>query len=159
MPAPNTVANVLTDLLGKEVEVKLGEPVTVKPNASISISIFRDDKGRVATGMICDLSFAAYTGTALAMVPAEQGDAAIRRNELPESIYDNFREVINIVGGTLFNKPGSPHLVLREVFMHPTRLSMELKPLLTDPENWLFVDTDIEDYGTGKLILLSIPED
>jgi hypothetical protein len=158
MPTTKTVGNVMTDLLGKDVVVNPSEPITVKPDAPISISIFRDDKGQVATAMVCDLSFAAYTGTALAMVPVEQGEAAIQQNELPESIYENFREVVNIVGGTLFNKPGSPHLVLREVFMHPSKLSAELHPILTAPLNWLFLDLEIEDYGMGKLTLLSMAD-
>jgi len=157
VPLPETVANVMTDLLGKEVSVTFGKPLALKPKSPISFSFFRDDKGFPSTVIICDLAFAAHTGAALAMMPPEQSSAVMRRLELPDSLYDNFKEVVNIVGGTLFNEEDTPHLVLREVFVCPDKLDFELRPLLLEPINGLFLDVTIEDYGTGKLTMLAAP--
>lgn len=156
IPIPETVANVMSDLLGKEVSVQQGQPVSIKPAAPLTFAFFRDDEGLPATVIICDLALAAFTGAALAMVPPEEGKKALRTNKLPESIYENYREVVNIVGGTLFNSPETPHLALQDVFVTPDRLSTELKPLMTEPVNGLFLDVTIEDYGDGKMTILAV---
>ena len=91
----------------------------------------------------------------LVLEKSEEGKKALRTNKLPESIYENFKEVVNIVGGTLFNSPETPHLVLRDVFVCPDRLSSELRSLLMEPVNGLFLDVTIEDYGDGKMTMLA----
>jgi hypothetical protein len=141
-----------------EVSVKEGDPPELRPEAPVVFSVFRDDDSRVGTTMICDLAFAAYTGAALAMVPGEEGERALKAQKLPDNLYDNFREVINIVGGTLFNSSETPHLVLREVLLSPPNLKADLKPILTQPGDWYFFDVAIEDYGEGKMILLAAAE-
>jgi hypothetical protein len=156
MPIPETVANVMTDLLGKDVAVQAGKPLALRPKAPLAISVFRDDQGFPATVIICDLALAAHTGAALAMVPAEQGLQVMRTGKLPDSLYDNFKEVVNIVGGTLFNEEDTPHLVLRDVHVSPNKLAAELKPLFSEPVSGLFLDVTIEDYGTGKMTMLAV---
>jgi hypothetical protein len=155
MPLPETVASVLTDLLGKEVRVKLGKPFALRPGSPIIFSLFRDDQGKAATVMTCDLLLAAYTGAALALISSGVEQEVMRMRKLPDNLFENFREVVNIVGGTLFNSPATPHLVLCEVITSPGSLSPELKPLLHNPASWLFIDVSIEDYGNGKMTLLT----
>ncbi len=155
IPMPETVASVLSDLLGKEVTVNLGKPFALRPGSPIIFSLFRDDTERAATVMTCDLLLAAFTAAALALLPSGVEQEVMRIRKLPDDLFENFREVVNIVGGTLFNSPTTPHLVLADVLTSPASLPMELKPLLTNPANWLFIDLKIEDYGDGKMALLA----
>jgi hypothetical protein len=155
MPVPETVASVLTDLLGKEVRVKLGKPFALRPGSPIIFSVFRNDQGQSASVMTCDLLLAAYTGAALALISTGVEQEVMKMRKLPDNLFENFREVVNIVGGTLFNSPTTPHLVLCDVLTSPGSVPAELKPVLTDPASWLFIDVSIEDYGNGKMTLLA----
>jgi len=163
IPSLDTLANTMGDLLGVEVSVDKGEAVEIKPDAPVIISISRDDVEKPAAAMICDLALAAFTGASLAMMPPDEAKAAKRAKKLPDSLFENFSEVVNIVGGTLFNSDSTPHTALREVLVSPSKISSKLRPLLTEPADWLFADVDIEGYGGGKMVLLAsaveVPEE
>lgn len=156
MPDPDTVATVMGDLIGKECKVTEGEPVPLKPGKSFSVVLFRDGDGRAGPVMICDLPLCIFSGCALCVVPLEEAKSALKSKNLEGSIYDNYKEVVNIVGGTLFNSSSTPHLVLREIWYNPTSLSSELKPIFVEPAARLDADVEIEEYGQGKMTLLTL---
>ena len=155
IPSLEEFSNVMTDLLGKEVTLHPGKPQTLKPAAPLVFSIFRDEEENPAIAMICDLAMAAGTGAALAMVSPEEGKKALVKSQIPESLFENFQEVVNIVGITQFNCPDTPHLMLKEVLVSPSRLPSDLKSLLKGPGDWMFADVSIEEYGNGKMTLLA----
>ncbi|MFH2000117.1 MAG: hypothetical protein ABIK28_10565 [Planctomycetota bacterium] len=157
MPEPETVGTVMGDLIGKDVSVAEGEPFPLDPkNAPFSIVLFRDDNGYPGAVMICDLASCVYSGAALTLMRSEEAQMCVKKKELDDAMYENFKEVVNIVGGTLFNSASSPHLVLREIWYCPTTLGKDLQKLFTEPSERLDIKISVEDYGDGKLTLLVV---
>ncbi|MBU0754728.1 MAG: hypothetical protein KJ645_06280 [Planctomycetes bacterium] len=154
MPKPSTVGTVLGDLIGKEVAVQKCEPFPLGPDHPFTVVLFRDDSGYPGAVMICDLALCVYSGAALSAMPADEARAAVKKKGLDGTMYDNFKEVVNIVGGSLFNSPDSPHLVLREIWLTPMKLSSDLKDLFTSPAAKSDMALQIEEYGEGHVTLL-----
>ena len=157
VPDPDHLAGVMSDLLGKEVNARLGKPLALRSGTPMVLALFRDEQGKVREVVTCDIMLAAYIGAALALLPSDVDLQVIKEQKLPDNLLDNFREVLNVVGGTLFNSSDTPQLILDEVITVPQRLPAELKPILTRPGNWLFVDVNLEDYGDGKMAVLAAP--
>lgn len=156
IPDPETVASVMGDLIGKEISVAEGDSFHLGPDSPFIVVLFRDDEGFPGPVMIFDMALSIYTGAALSVLPPEEAAAAVGKNEFTEAMYDNFKEVVNIVGGTLFNGSDSPHLVLREIWVTPRKLPSELKAVFTEPSDRLDAKVNVEDYGDGKLMLLTV---
>jgi hypothetical protein len=150
------VASVLGDLIGKEVTVMEGNPLPLGPDIPFCVVLFRDDQGGPGAIMLCDLATSIYTGAALTVMPPETAREAVDSKTLDDNMFENFKEVMNILGGSLFNSPDTPHLVLREIWMTPAKLPSELEPLFTQPSERADMDLTIEEYGDGKLTLLTV---
>src|SRR3546814_8580161 len=80
-----------------------------------------------------DAPFTLRCGAALAMVPLPVVEEALRRDELPESLVENVREVANILA-RLLNSPSTPHLRLHALHQLPTELTPAVEALLGSPE-------------------------
>jgi hypothetical protein len=156
MPKPSTVASVMGDLIGKDVTVNPGDPFPLGPDNPFTVVLFRDDEGFPGAVMICDLAASIFAGAALSVMPPAEASKAVKKKLLEGTLFDNFKEVVNIVGGSLFNSPDTPHLVLREIWLTPRKLSSELKTLFAGPSERSDMKVEIEEYGEGKLTLLAV---
>src|SRR3546814_17195641 len=101
-----------------------------------------------------DAPFTLRCGAALAMVPLPVVEEALRRDELPESLVENVREVANILA-RLLNSPSTPHLRLHALHQLPTELTPAVEALLGSPEFRRDFALPIEGSGNGRLSLLA----
>lgn len=116
LPGPKEVRDLLTDLLDKPVELRPAAPVAPGQHNPCSVAVYVDDTLRVRAVIACDLSFSAYAGAAIGLVPLTGADADREAGALSEGLRDNLYEVLNIAS-SLFNVPDAPHVRLYE--LHP----------------------------------------
>src|SRR3546814_15309169 len=103
-----------------------------------------------------DAPFTLRCGAALAMVPLPVVEEALRRDELPESLVENVREVANILA-RLLNSPRTPHLRLHALHPLPTELTPAVEALLGSPNFRRHFPLPPQGYGTGLLPPLPPP--
>jgi len=101
---------------------------------------------------VSDVDFAAFSGAALAMIPKVVAAEAIKAGELSDTLFDNFREVVNVFS-SLLNAPSTPHLVLKALERHPEGTE-DLADIMDAPRRRRDFDVTIEGYGSGVLAVL-----
>lgn len=115
------------------------------------ISAYRDQSGAIAALSLADLMFAASTGAALGMVPAAVAQDAVKAGELPDTLLENYREVVNIMT-SLLNSPSSPHLKAAESWLSDdVDVPAEVWEIIASPSKRREFAVRIEGYGDGRL--------
>jgi hypothetical protein len=156
MPIQEVVRDFFVDLLGKGAAVEQAKPFDITPESDgLTVAIYNDDRGRLAAVAVAELLLAAGSGAALALVPATVLDDVKRENVLPESLADNFREIVNIFAGVL-NGLNSPHLELADLIVLPAELPTPVWEVIRNPTNQRWYDVTVEGYGGGKIALLVV---
>ncbi|HEY9555715.1 MAG TPA: hypothetical protein VIR58_03210 [Acidimicrobiales bacterium] len=154
VPIQEDIRDLLVDLLGRPVVIDKVEGRDLTEDPPALIAEFSTDDGE--PGVLCamDAPFTLRCGAALAMVPLPVVEEALRRDELPESLVENVREVANILA-RLLNSPSTPHLRLHALHQLPTELTPAVEALLGSPEFRRDFALTIEGYGNGRLSLLA----
>jgi hypothetical protein len=154
LPTPAALARMLSDLLGRRVDVTGGKAAPFKMDAAVGAGLYapRDDSGTVVC--VVDLELAVNLGAALALFPAAVAAESLRNGKPDEALLENFREVLNVTAG-LLNTHGGTHLVLREVQIAPPALPEAFLQLMAKPASRLDVEVRIAGYGGGKMSMLA----
>ena len=116
LPLPKQVRDLLTELLGRDVELGPAAPFAPGPKTPASVAVYVDDALRITALIACDLPFSAYAGAAIGLVPAGGAEAAVEEGALTETLAENLYEVLNIAA-SMFNVAGADHLKLHA--LHP----------------------------------------
>ena len=140
-------------LFGKEVVVNQGEAIRVESSDSVAVCTYRDARGKIVAGCLFDFSMAAYSSAALSMIPAGAAEDAIEENSLPESLQENLHEVFNVAVGFFGNGKVGPNLRLHEMSVYPPEDTDQLAGTLSSISARKGYAVDIEDYGSGNMIL------
>ena len=155
MPPRASYRDLLRDLLGRPVTVRPGPDQVLDGAATSHLAGYRLDEGEAAALVVVDQSLAIGMGAALGMVPISEARAEVEQGggRLEGDLLEFLHEVVNI-GAKLFNSPGTPHVLLRELVAVPGDVPKDLADLATTPtvrEDWLVT---IEDHGEGLVTLL-----
>ena len=150
IPIQEAVRDFFTDLLGRGVAASKRTPLDV--DDPLVVGRYLDDDGELAALLVSDIDFAAISGAALAMIPKVVAAEAIKLGELSDTLFDNFREVVNVFS-SLLNAPSTPHLVLKGLERHPDGTE-DLLEVLKAPSRQRTFDITIEGYGAGCLGVL-----
>lgn len=148
LPAPSAVARVLRDLFGKAVGPKKGAPMPASVQACTGTYV--DDSGAVVAVCICDLALSASMGAALALIPVTVAADAASKGSFPDEIFDNLREVLNILAG-IFE---GTHVRLRDSSPPSTALPPAVGNVLIQPRMRLDLELTLAGYAGGRLSLL-----
>ena len=125
LPAAKDVRDMLSGLVGKEVAVSPGAPVTPEPNRPVTVAIYTAPDMSVNALCVMDLGASAYTAAALALLPPGGAQDAVEEDkELSPMLLEALHEVVNVLSA-LFNTPGAPHSKLNKLVRrrrgHPGR--------------------------------------
>lgn len=149
-PALPAVANLFSDLIGKPVEINEVTPGDAPSPAAVAV--YSLDNGRVAAICVADIGLANYLGAALAMIPSDVAQENTRGGSVPEQIFENYSEVLN-VASAWFRVPLKPRVTLTTSMMtsegtlpDATLQALGLPGLKTE------VAVTIAGYGAGRLI-------
>lgn len=155
IPHLKSIRDLLGDLTGRDVEVAAGEPVAVGGLPGSVVGLFVDDELSSRAVVVLDLALAASTGAALGLVPPSGAQAAVEDGELPENLFDNCREVLNIMA-TLFDVPGSPHLRLYAAYRPTEVLRVDVREIAVRRDRRLDVAVDVARYGPGAMSVVIV---
>jgi hypothetical protein len=153
LPAAKDVRDMLAGLVGKQVTVTPGAPVTPAADRPVAVAVYVDPQ--MATNALClmDLGAAAYTGGALALLPPGGCQDAVEEDgELTSMLVEALHEVVNVLSA-LFNTPGAPHSKLYKLYAPGEDLPGDIAGMLA-AFNRIDLAIDIQGYGKGALSLV-----
>ena len=153
LPAAKDVRDMLSGLVGKEVSVSPGAPVTPEPNRPVTIAIFTAPDMSVNALCIMDLGASAYTAAALALLPPGGAQDAVEEDkELSPLLLEALHEVVNVLSA-LFNTPGAPHSKLNKLVPDGEEVPGDIAGMLAG-FNRLDLALEVPGYGKGALSLV-----
>jgi hypothetical protein len=153
VPIQEDIRDLLVDLLGRGTAVDKVPTLELEEDAPALIAEYVTDEG--ATGALCivDGALAVRAGAALCMVPANVAEESVKRDEMPDHLVENFREIVNILA-RLLNSSRTAHLRLADVHPLPGELPAGVSSLRDRPEFRRDFAVHIDGYGQGRLSLL-----
>ncbi len=150
LPAPKDVRDLLEGLLGKDVTVGPGEPVSLNDGAALAVYV----DPQLSTNAIClvDVPLAAWFAGALALLPKGGLEDAIEEGELSDRHLEVVYEVVN-VAAALFNGGGVTHSKLYKLYAPGEAVPADLAALAAG-FNRIDLEVDVDGYGTGSLSIV-----
>ena len=153
LPAAKDVRDMLSGLVGKEVAVSPGAPVTPEPNRPVTVAIYTAPDMSVNALCVMDLGASAYTAAALALLPPGGAQDAVEEDkELSPMLLEALHEVVNVLSA-LFNTPGAPHSKLDKLVADGEDLPGDIAGMLAG-FNRLDLAVEVPGYGKGGLSLV-----
>ena len=153
LPAAKDVRDMLSGLVGKEVTVSPGAPVTPEPNRPVTVAIYTAPDMSVNALCVMDLGASAYTAAALALLPPGGAQDAVEEDkELSPMLLEALHEVVNVLSA-LFNTPGAPHSKLDKLVPDGDDVPGDIAGMLAG-FNRLDLALEIAGYGKGALSLV-----
>ena len=153
LPAAKDVRDMLSGLVGKEVTVSPGAPVTPEPNRPVTIAIYTAPDMSVNALCVMDLGASAYTAASLALLPAGGAQDAVEEDkELSPLLLEALHEVVNVLSA-LFNTPGAPHSKLNKLVPDGEDVPGDIAGMLAG-FNRLDLAIEVPGYGKGALSLV-----
>ncbi len=138
LPIPSQLRPILLSLLGKEVTITPG--VAVDPSL-MRLDNYVGDDNTVHYVVGASKEFAAYSGAALAMLPAGRAQDAIKSGD-DDMLEMAYHEVLNVLSRAI-NDMGGAHVRL------PVGEHFETPAL--DPAHGQGYSVEIAGYGTGLM--------
>ena len=155
LPDGEEVAELLTSLLGKEVEADDAPKAFIPgPKTKFVSATYTTEQGELAALIIADLRAAAGCAAALAMMPAESAAASVRTGRLNDEQFECWGEVLNIAAN-MVNSEATPPLRLSESFQPGDPLPDAVRLLLERPASRTDFVLHVPDFPKGKLSLLA----
>jgi hypothetical protein len=153
LPAAKDVRDMLSGLVGKEVAVSPGAPVTPEPNRPVTVAIYTAPDMSVNALCVMDLGASAYTAAALALLPPGGAQDAVQEDkELSPMLLEALHEVVNVLSA-LFNTPGAPHSKLNRLVADGEEIPGDVAGMLAG-FNRLDLAVEVPGYGKGGLSLV-----
>jgi hypothetical protein len=153
LPAAKDVRDMISGLVGKEVSVSPGAPVTPEPNRPVTIAIYTAPDMSVNALCLMDLGASAYTAAALALLPPGGAQDAVEEDkELSPMLLEALHEVVNVLSA-LFNTPGAPHSKLNKLVPDGGEVPGDIAGMLAG-FNRLDLAIEVPGYGKGALSLV-----
>jgi translation elongation factor EF-Ts len=153
VPIQEDFRDLLMDLLGRGVAVSKIDRLDLDPEEAGVIAEYVTDEGSVGALFVVDGPFAIRAGAALSMVPPAVAEESVTKEDVPDHLLDNFREIANIFA-RLLNGPTTPHLRLQGAHRVPGPVPELVNKLLVHPEFRRDFGCTVEGYGSGRFALL-----
>jgi len=151
LPPNKAVKDVLEDLLGRDVDVRLSRDRTpLSPEHLTMEAVYVDDQMGTRAVIITDLPLTAYCATAIGLVPPARAESAIELGGLTDALVENISEVFNIMA-SLFNRRGAPHVRLYAWYPPGEPAPADIADLTAAYIGRTDLDIDISGYGAGQL--------
>jgi hypothetical protein len=150
LPAPKDVRDLLEGLLGKDVTVSPGDPVSLNDGAALAVYV----DPQLSTNAICvvDVPLAAWFAGALALLPKGGLEDAVEDGELSDMHLEVVYEVVN-VAAAMFNGGGVTHSKLHKLYAPGEWVPADLAALAAG-FNRIDLEVDVAGYGTGSLSIV-----
>jgi hypothetical protein len=155
VPNLRKIAGLMDSLLGRQCSAIAGQPLEASEGLYAVVAIFIQEDRVVSHVVIADFLMANGAGGALTLLPAEQSQANARHGVVPENIFDNFSEVLNVLG-SLFNVPGHPHVKMYGVYGPTDSIPPVVHQVVAKGQTRVDSQITIGGYGVGNLSIISV---
>lgn len=156
IPGALVVRNLFEDLLGRDVTVTPGDPLTGDDIPTCVLAVFNDSAQQFYGVLGMQLVLAANAGAALGLLPAGAAEDSIESKRLTPAIAENVGELCNVLT-SLLNREGVPHIKLHNVINPGDPVPNHVRAHLLALGRRLDLVVDINRYGKGKLSLSLAP--
>ncbi|MEU8612313.1 hypothetical protein AB0C29_30420 [Actinoplanes sp. NPDC048791] len=152
IPVALTVRNLFEDLLGRDVNVSPGDPMTAADLPTAVIAVYADTSQQLYAVLGMQLSLAANAGAALGLLPAGAAEDSIEEKKLFPNLAENVFELCNVLT-SLLNREGAPHVKLYQVIYPGMDIPNDARAHLLALGKRLDLTVEVARYGKGKLSL------
>ncbi|GAA0483297.1 hypothetical protein Ade02nite_65550 [Paractinoplanes deccanensis] len=156
LPGTLAVRNLFEDLLGREVTVSPGDPLSADEVNTSTIAIFTDNAQQIYGVLGMDLALSANAGAALGLLPAGAAEDSIDEKKLFPNLAENVGELCNVLT-SLLNKEGAPHIKLYQVVYPGDPLPADARAHLMALGRRVDLMVEVNRYGKGKFSLSLAP--
>jgi hypothetical protein len=156
LPASLAVRNLLEDLLGRDVNVNPGDPLSADDLPTATIAIYTDPAQQIHGVLGLQLSLAANVGAALGLLPPGAAEDSIDEKQLFPNLAENVFELCNVLT-SLLNREGAPHVKLHQVIYPGMPLPNDARAHLLALGRRLDLTVEVARYGKGKFSLSLAP--
>ena len=156
IPGSLAVRNLLEDLLGRDVNVSPGDPLTGDDLPTATVAIYADSSQQLYAVVGMQLSLAANVGAALGLLPAGAAEDSIDEKQLFPNLAENVFEMCNVLT-SLLNREGAPHVKLYQVIYPGMSLPNDARAHLLALGRRLDLMIEVARYGKGKFSLSLAP--
>jgi hypothetical protein len=155
LPEPKEVRDLLVDLLDRPVDLVQVAPYTPEPGERCTYCVYVDDRLSIRAIAVADLPFTAYAAGAIGLMPAHTVQEHVEAKQLPETVEENFYEVVNICA-SLMNAENMPHIKLHAVHGTAELAPPHVLAMSTIVGRRLDLDLTVGGYGRGRFSLVVI---
>lgn len=145
VPSAAELRKMLFDLVDKMITCT--DSTVSAETGGDHLAVYQGRDGSPLAVLVADLTFAASSSSALAMMPPRIVEEAKKEGSLPAPLADVFHEVANILSA-LLNTPNTPHVVLRRVAIGVDQLEADEQAVLRSGRR-LQQTVDIKGFGAG----------
>jgi hypothetical protein len=153
VPSTSDTEETLSMLFGDDTLIKSGKALDIKAGNGNFVAIYVNDDSSPVAASVCDVSFAAFAGSSLSMIPAGGARDAVKSRDLSVDMLNNLNEVMNIIGSLLMDKD-TPHLRLETIYADAGELPENALAIVNAPTGRANYEVDIPRYGKALLSLL-----
>jgi hypothetical protein len=152
MPNSKIVKEMLEGLLGRDVDVRPGDPPQAADLSGSMVAVYVDGSMAIAAVAGLDLELAANLGAAIGLVPRGGAEACVEDKELSPMIAENAAEVCNVLSA-LLNHDGAEHHKLYHVYLPGEPAPQDAANRLLALGNRLDLSVTVAGYGSGRFAL------
>ena len=152
IPASLSIRNLFEDLLGRDVNVSPGDPMTAADLPTGVFAVYTDTSQQLYAVLGMQLALAANAGAALGLLPAGAAEDSIEEKTLFPNLAENVFELCNVLT-SLLNREGAPHVKLYHVIYPGMDLPNDARAHLLALGKRLDLTVEVARYGKGKLSL------
>ncbi|AGL21232.1 hypothetical protein [Actinoplanes sp. N902-109] len=152
IPVALTVRNLFEDLLGRDVNVAPGDPMTADDLPTGVFALYTDTSQQLYAVLGMTLPLAANAGAALGLLPAGAAEDSIDEKTLFPNLAENVFELCNVLT-SLLNREGAPHIKLYQVITPGQSLPNDARAHLLALGKRLDLTIEVARYGKGKFSL------
>lgn len=152
IPVALTVRNLFEDLLGRDVTVSPGGPMTANELPTAVIAVYTDTAQQLYAVLGMELTLAANAGAALGLLPAGAAEDSIEEKKLFPNLAENVFELCNVLT-SLLNREGAPHVKMYQVIYPGMELPNDARAHLLALGKRLDLTIEVARYGKGKFSL------
>ena len=153
LPKVADVKEMLNMMFGGDAAVKSGRALDIKAGTGALVAIYVADDGAPVAASACDISFAAYAGSSLSLIPAGSAKDAAKTGALSDVMMGNLNEIMNILSRLLMDT-NTPHLKLDSLYRDPKQLPDNTSAMIARPKGRVDYEVTVPRYGSGRLSFL-----
>ncbi len=157
LPTAVMVRELFEGLLGREIDSVIGTgAVNATEEPGAVVGVYTDDRLDLKAIVVLDIALAAHTGASIALIPVVHAEVAADDGILPDNLYENTAEVLNVAASLFNGGPDAPHVKLHQAYRPQDPLPADVAKWIMAFVRRLDMELSIAGYGKGRISVLVI---